>query len=74
MMHVAFNPSSGDDVRVYSGGPDDAPDVRLWTDSHHIDFRVPDLTRADADKIADILRDAITRARTKWAGYKIAAE
>ena len=41
MMHVAFNPSSGDDVRVYSGGSDDAPDVRLWTDSHHIDFRVP---------------------------------
>lgn len=74
MMHVAFNPSSGDDVRVYSGGSDDAPDVRLWTDSHHIDFRVPGMTRADADMIAEILCIALTRARAEAAGYKIAAE
>lgn len=74
MMHVNFAPALFEELRIYSGGPNDAPDVRLWTDGAHIDFSVPGMTRADADKIADILRAAITRARSEWAGYKIAAE
>lgn len=74
MMHVAFTPAMFDKVRIYSGGPEDAPEVRLWTDAHHIDFHVPGMTRADADMIAEILRIALTRARAEAAGYTIAAE
>lgn len=74
MMHTFFIPSAGDSPRVYSGGTDDAPNVRLWTDAAHIEFSVPGMTRADADKIAGILKSAIERSSRRVASYTIAAE
>ncbi len=74
MMHALFSPNVSDELRIYSGGHADAPDVRLWTDRAHVDIRVPGLTRADCDKIADILRHAFARARAGAISYKVAAE